>query len=697
MPKYFIFAEKGPDKETIIGNVGSNLSNLYGSNLPNLYGTNTFSKTSPYYNNAIHYLSATTGMGNAVVVKRVIPDDAGVPANITVYIDMVEEDLPNYIRNSTGGLVFDQSTNSYLVNATTPTISGYKIKFISEYSDTYVQLGEAVSKTGTFTNSVGVSSTMYPLIQLNGRYKGSYYNNLGIAITSQYGSNSDSRLMSGAASMIYKLSLYAKPDSDTSPNILTSLLGEREVSFTMRPGGVSSYTGSVIDLDTVFRSNWYNEANVNLALRYKDYEGMYYYKDNYKLAATAIMNKEKQYITKTNSTWNDGISNTTYAWFDFTDVGNPLATDGQIYYLNMFTCKSSKSVNYFTVEKDTSTPNLTVRQSEVQLGTNTPVFLKGGKDGTLNKSTYEALVVAEVAKYGDESSNVQNTARNPESFIYDHGFSMDTKEALVPFITLRKDTGLVLSTYDDAWYNKKLTPAEHLAIGARLKAAVNLAPASVYYGTGVCSAVIAIGSGTLSNDTDPDGKHYPLTLSLLMKTAAMAGSGDGRWNTSEMFDVVPGALITELANIEPESIPQTAKPLFWLTGLIYPEEYNTRQYRIPAVRSVYYNENSVLSSWFTVLAMIAITKISDEAWRRFCGKVGVTDNEFIELVEGWLIPRVGGLFGSIITAVPKVIIDAGDRARGYSWQVETSLTGTVAKTVQVHTSNIYRPVLEEAN
>lgn len=67
------------------------------------------------------------------------------------------------------------------------------------------------------------------------------------------------------------------------PNILTSLLGEREVSFTRRPGGVSSYTGSVIDLDTVFRSNWYNEANVNLALRYKDYEGMYYYKDNYKL------------------------------------------------------------------------------------------------------------------------------------------------------------------------------------------------------------------------------------------------------------------------------------------------------------------------------------------------------------------------------------------------------------------------------
>src|SRR5579872_5656777 len=92
-------------------------------------------------------------------------------------------------------------------------------------------------------------------------------------------------------------------------------------------------------------------------------------------------------------------------------------------------------------------------------------------------------VATAAAGYADPNNILQNTAKYPESIIYDTGFPLATKKALCSFIAVRKDTSVVLCTYDTT--GQVLTAAEESSMGVALKAYLQQYPESDYYGTPV--------------------------------------------------------------------------------------------------------------------------------------------------------------------------------------------------------------------
>ncbi|MGE3593013.1 MAG: hypothetical protein AB7G52_11065 [Arcobacter sp.] len=677
LPLHFIFARKGTTNRVLTG----------ASKLPLLYDAASFDSNEKWFNHQTRFLRDIGGTGNTCMVQRVVPDDAGVRSNTTIYIDILETDVPNYVRNSSGDYVIDPDTNAYKVDDVNPTIPGYKIKYIKEYDNvTDGRLGMLTSKAGTMTDGTN-NSTMYPLFEVKAKYQGEYYNNIGFTISSMFKEEVDDKIVSATKSLPYKISLVTRPNEKSSPVIFRSLFGEPAVNFTFKEKAINPNTDARFDLEYVFDNNWFNETDPLKSLKYNDYEGFYFYRTNFDLVTKLFITKERTYISTDDITWDDGLTASSISWFDFTtDDQTELLEEN--YIVNPFACKSSKNVKYFTLMYSDDVATVTGNQKEINMGVDTPVFLSGGSDGTLSNEMFETLVVAEMQKYLDADSEVIDTAINVESIFYDSGFTLDTKKELANFIALRKDTALVLSTHDASMGETDLPLSEARAVGVALKTRLKLTPESEYFGTGVARAVVLVGTGKLRDGSTMD--RIPLSYEIAIKSAKMMGASTGKWKAVELFDKYPGNVLTQLVDIRPGFIPAGIKPTLWADGLVWAQPFDRSSYHLPAIQTVYDNDTSVLNSYFTIMALCTLSKIGAEAWRNFTGSVKLTNPEFIDAVTNFVNERLKDRFAGLYIVVPEVLITEEDELRGYSWRLITKLYGNNMKTKMIHHSEIYR-------
>lgn len=145
LPKFYIFASKGPSKDNIVS----------GGAAVNLYGSDTFDEHSPFFTHSTKFLIGCTGAGQQVMVQRLLPSDIGPRSNIALYMDVLESDIPNYKRNSSGDIVKD-TAGAPVVDDAKPTVKGYEIKFVTDYNSTEepVQSGLLTSKPGVMMKTV---------------------------------------------------------------------------------------------------------------------------------------------------------------------------------------------------------------------------------------------------------------------------------------------------------------------------------------------------------------------------------------------------------------------------------------------------------------------------------------------------------------------------------------------------------------
>lgn len=872
-PLFYIFAKKGPTGRLL----------LSASKLNTIYGSETFDINDKYFNHQTRFLASVSGQANTCMVQRLVPEDAGVNSNAIIYADVIEDDIPNYKRDSYGSYVLDPDTNKYVVDTTTPTIRGYKIKWIKEHHTSDFEVGNLKPKTGTMsiakthtpeiqtaydlilknissrvkvgdtlplydtvttqdgkmmytitstnkncvsldtatlkwvartpgtttirvtltkiatlqeeglqtsyvefpltvtandtktrptmtvlgiknlltpeessmtlviegnnnamasvtindgsvatydastktitaigngitfvtvtipatTNSEGVSwvftlqskiraldpvttitrSTMYPIFELKAKYPGEYYNNIGFAITSLFNDDVDTKIVSATKSMPYKLGLYTRAAQGSSPQVLRSLYSEPSVQFSFKEKAINPNTEARFDFETVYENNWFNEEDQLKTLRYFEYENFHFYREFYTDVAKLLLAKEKVFVNDNETEWADGNMTTSSTWYDFTTVDqNEL--DEEYLLLNLFTAKTSKNVNYFTIVKSDLRSTLTGTQKEINISSDTPVFLDGGSDGTLDNTNFEKLVVQKMQEYADADSEVQDLAINVESIFYDSGFTLSTKKELVNFITLRKDTIIVLSTHDDELGDKDLVLSDARAVGNALKARYQLAPESEYYGTPVCRGIVLVGTGRLRDGSTK--RRIPFTYELAMKAAKMMGASDGKWDSTSVFDNYPGNAIEYLIDPSPAFIPAGIKPTLWNDGLVWTQPYDRTSYHIPALQTIYDNDTSVLNSFFTVMCISQLVKSGERVWRKFTGTSTLTNNEFIEAVTQYAMSDLNGLFGGLMTVTVEVTITDEDELRGYSWHMTHKLYANNSKTVGVYTTEVYR-------
>jgi len=667
VPLIYTFAEKGTLNKVFVS----------GAKAVSQFGAQTFNQDGQYYTHTTEMALAMFGAGNACAVKRVVPSDAGAPANTVIYVDVLPTTVPVYQRDPvTGAIMYDPATNAPLVVVGSVPVAGVNIKYITEPATG--ALGSAVSKPGTMSTGAGatlVTSTMHPLFELRAAAEGLFYNNLGIATQSILAAKLNTASVTANKALEYNLSIMLRNAVGTSTPV-TSLFGENAVKFSLNPLAKDPATGNKIDIKTIFETQWYNETDPLKSIRYNEFQGFHIYQAQLDAVLTAIMTNEKTHVTTA-----------TLANYDFTTT-DPLLLNGETYLIDIFSGKTSKGMEYATVVMDNTTPTLVAGQTEVHMSANTPVYMAGGSDGTLSTAMFEAAVSAELAQYLDPNSQVMDNAVNVETHLYDSGFTLPVKKELLNLIALRKDTAVCLGTHVYVKGAAVDTLSATRATALVLKTQALLFPESDFYGTPTARAVVIAGGAKLNSSLSND--FYPAVFDIAIKTAQLAGAGNYKWNAARNFDHGQAAILSSGYEYQPSFIPAGIKPLLWNNGMVWAQPRDRSTYFWPAVQTVYGDDTSPLNNWLTVCALATLNRIASDAWRQFTGTSTMSDLEFRDAVLAYLQGRLNGIFDGLVVVNPDVIITADDALRGYSWHVVFKLFSGTMKTKMVSYSEVYR-------
>ena len=559
---------------------------------------------------------------------------------------------------------------------------------VDDFETQTVEIKETQTRIKQVPQVTTTSSRMIPVLEMRAKDYGSWYNNIGFSINSQYLTNFNSELAKKLSLMVYTMCLYTRADERSSAEVFRSLYSENEIEMVITTVPTKDpLTTARVDMPYIYASQWYNETSTRLAYKPYTMEDPYIYMDNFNTLLRKMLDAERKLIEfdpKLYTADNEYAAN--IDWYDFADASEDADLDPLFGLLNPFTCKTSKNVKLQATIISTDRPTLTGNMKEVDMSTDKALFLQGGTDGDLSRDSFEKAVIKEIAKYGQEDAEVQDMSFNVESAFWDSGFKLENKYKLLDFISLRRDVFLVLSTQE--YDGPELGTADSRAIAVALNTRLKLFPESTFFGTGVARAIIVIGSGRDIDDADT--KVIPQSRDLLIKTARFAGAGNGKWNKAYLFDRGATAVITSLKDIKPEFIPQTAKPALWYANSIWSQRFDRSNYFFPAIQTVYDNETSVLNSYFTIMAVCTSNKVGFEAWKNFTGSISLSNDEFKTSVETFVTNRMNNIFAGVVNAVPECIIDDYDKVRGYSWHLKIKLESNNMKTVQVFNTETYR-------
>lgn len=646
LPKIFHYAKKGPtEPQLAVGNA----RNL-------LYGVDSFDLTKKWANHATVLANLVNSVGNAGMYQRVVPDDAGPEASVRVWLDVLVTTLPVYERNSDGSIKMDAATNLPIPTGQTVP-AGHLVKYVYEplnVEDGVLDFKQATQKPGDQVDEASqTQSKRYPLYDAVVPSQGDDGNLAGLRLwapTSRSTTPIDTTLLTQNMAYPFRMAVAKKADKDSTPLTVATLAGEQYIDISFMPGALNKRTQKKTYVNDVFLKSYQDLESVNLVPHYGEFGRFYLYQATVDELSKLFYEAEKPYMMDT---------------ADFTGA------EGEEKRFNFIGGTDSNGVPYtsFVFAND---PN------GVRLTENTTVYASGGSDGTMNDTEFAKLVSREMKRYADPDDVFQDRAKYPESFVWDSGFPLETKYDLINMIAIRKDTGVGLTPFSTL--GAKLTASEESALAVAIKARLTMFPESEYFGTSVVRGIIVGRSGTLIN-SQYDGE-LPVILEIAYKTAQYMGAGNGKWKAGMSFDRAPRSNITMFRDINVTFTPSRARSKDWSVGLNWVESFDRRSYQIPALKTAYDNDTSILTSFFTMMACIEVEKVGDRAHRAFRGVDTLTNAQLVKEVNIFYRDNLDGRFDKRYTMNPETYFTAADVQRGYSWSSRVRVYGPNMKTVQ---------------
>lgn len=659
----FIYAQKGP--------IGRQLCDE--TNLVAMYGSDTFDTRKKYATHQTVLANTLAAAGNAQMIERLVPDDAGPKANFRLSLDVLPMDIPVYQRAADGTYLRD--VDGALVPNGVLTTAGFKVKWVKT---SITAGGPGVLDSATFglgTSSVGTqtdganTSTLYPVLEY---YAGSYGaggNNAGLRLSAPLSTDdspANTALLDAIKAFPYRLQAITRATAVATPSVKSTLGGDSSIEFVLKAGQISPFTDASVSLGDVFKPAYESIGNPLRADIYADIPNVHIYTSNLNTLQTLFFNGEQAAMTDLEDIDGSDIALTDEA-----------ATDS--YVFNLLTFKNSSGAQYRCIDHNTTDAN------SVVLGASTNLYCSGGSDGTMSDAAFNVLAAAKMVEYADPLSPVLDTATNPVSIMYDTGWELTTKYAMCSFLARRKDTFVVLSTYTQG---ADYDAAEEASIGISLRARLGLYPESSYFGTPVVRGLIMMRYGRML------GVNYahklPLTLELAAKAAGFMGAGSGEWNAAKLFDIAPRSMLTMFTDLNVSFVPASQRVVDWSTGLNYPISFSRDAAFFPAMKTAYNDDTSVLTSFFTAMGCVALQKVGEQVWREFSGCVHLTRAQLVANVNQAVINKTTGKFAGLFKVIPKAYISGGDALRGYSYTLPIEIHANNAQTVMTLSVEAYR-------
>lgn len=648
LPKIYIFASEGPE--------GGQLA--VGAARNQMYGSKSFDLRQPWATHATVLANAVNAAGNAAMYERVFPADIGPKANVRIGLDVLVTRVPLYERNEDGSIKRDTAgqpvpTGEYVTQ-------GNQVKWVKQHIE-LGQDGESLFGLGTqgpgdqVDTTTSTQSVFYPIMDLEIANKGKYGEDIAYrmyAPTQLSSTPVNTNLLTKNKVYPFRVACVRRATADSTPSIVETETGAQYVDVSWQPGVIDLDTDLQYYLGDQFIPSYENFDNTNgMPPKWGPFGRLHLYQANIDLLTKRFYDAEVPYI--------DGFS-------DFTgdaDEQNRFNFIGGV---------SSQNVPYHSFVMVTSAEN-SLRMTE-----NSHVFAMGGSDGTMNETTFAKAVALAVAEYGNENSPLQDLARYPESIIYDSGFPLETKYALTNFIAIRPDTYVVLATHDVL--GKSLTAAEESALGVALRTRLQMFPESDYYGTPTMRGTVVGRSGRYIGSQYT--KRLPLSIEVAEKAAAYMGASNRVWNSDYRFDANPGNMVNKFKDVNITFTPVKVRNKDWENGMIWVEHYDMRSLYFPAFKTVYPNDTSVLTSFFTVMAIVELEKVGARAHRQFTGSSNLTDAQLVERVNRFVEEDVAGRFDDRFVIRSNCQITSQDQQRGYSWTLEIVIYAPNMRTVQ---------------
>lgn len=646
LPKIYLYTKKGPKTPQLVVGAARN----------KMYGEDSFDPRSKWFNHQTALSNIVNAQGNSQMVERIVPEDAK-KATLRICMDVLETNVDLYERNADGSFKLDVDG---LRVPTGKKTKGLTVRWVSQEIPKDINgdstFGSASLGVGSQTDAeTGAQSVLFPIFDFEVPDEGEYGNHNGIrlwAATTKARHPIDDRILKNEKVYPFRIGCMQRKDDLSTPKAVASRDGAQFLDVCFKPETIDRNTDVQLYIGDNFLQRYNELDSPALPPTYGPFSSFHTYNENVFKILKMVYELELAHLNT-----------------DFHDVKG--LGESEYYMMNIVTGVSSKNVPYYTFDLRFDGANV-IRPSE-----NSAVLALGGSDGTMNDLAFSESVAERAMGYADENNRLMDPVTNPESIIYDTGFTLKTKYALLSAIAIRKDIAVILSTHDVT--GLKLTANQESALAIALRTRAQSYPESDYFGTHVMRAMVVGRSGVLVNSQYK--KRVPITFEIAKKAATYMGAGNGRWKPGFAFGSAPLNEITTLNNLNETFTPYSVRNKDWSNGLVWCESFKLRSAFIPALKTVYDNDTSVLNSFFTMMACVELQKVGHRAWRQFTGTDNMTNEEFAKAVDKFIVANTHGRFDDRFTIVPNTYYTENDIANGFSWHTKITIYAGNMKTV----------------
>lgn len=638
LPLFLHRSSWGPETDEIVS----------GGSLKLLYGDDIFDRKGGYFTHQALLSEAVNAAGNAQMVCRLVAEDAPKAAGITFWAEVVEDDLPNYVRNLDGSYKV-AADGTKVVDTDTPKIAGTRVRIFSTPLLENV-LGQQVMGTGDMVSDKdGTSGTTYPLFEFQRPFRGAAGNRGGMRLTAPTvktsgGTRDD--LIEDQRAFLYRFQAMERKNDRSSALIKQTIAGDQTVTFSFKDGVYDKTTEVDYGIDDVFVSAYNAKSTDGGPNTYGTWSDFHVYSENLEAFLKLIHKEEIEHGTAGDS-------------------------EADFHMVNFLTGQSYLGYPYYTIQMETPA------NGGLLFTDSTTHFAQGGGDGTFDDAAFDKAAGDWFDNFMNNENRLWDPFRVPFSVMYDSGFTLETKLKFPQLLSYRDDVYIVMST--QVYGKEANTETEDYSIGVALKNEILSYPESVLHGTGCCRAIILGHAGVMPAALVKQA--VPLTFKFAKDCANYMGAATGVWTTAYRPDQPGNNVVTGYTSINARAKTDAMVDNFWNNGIVWAQYKDRRDQFVPAYQTVYEDDTSVLNGAFNMIIAVDIIKVCRAVWTELVGLSGLTDAQFIQRSNDKIATYIRGKYDGRVTVVPNTYFTDADNTRGYSWSCDVDLYLGNMKTV----------------
>lgn len=639
-----------------------------------LYGDMTFDSRGPFYNHQLATAEMVMATGNKTFLKRVIPADAK-RASVRIGIEIAPNDIKQYVRDDAGRIARHLGVKIPLLKdgvTATVDVDGHitnddtDIEFVVGYLARWVQLTDAdipadkdagFAYEGTLVgsvNSVATASVIYPITQHICDF-GKFGNDRGIRFGSAATGNvadADEALMVGQEGLMYNYQPVARNKAGTV-DVIRNNFGERETKFAFKDGFYNPTTD--VDYGIVDMVKMFETISPGITPTYGPFDSVTVFEGNLKTVLDMLTAAET----------------TAIAALPIDPMADPIPaiTDSNLF--GFMDNLSARGAEHYAMEFDATSKKMALT---------TTFFAEGGEDGDISLASLEERIEWEMANnWENPAYPLVSRARFPLTRIYDTGFKMSTKVALMKAMAYSPAISFVGGVQDLAL--PRFSAIEERAAGILLNAAATAYQESEEFGTPTMRAVLfrqtyryenAKFKGFLTGVTD-----------FAIKCAKFGGSGDGKLRAAENYSLPGNNLLEGVLDLNDAWLPDVLVNANWENSINGAVDRNRSTFYYPTLQTVFNNDTSTLNNPIVMGIYGDLVHVCDYIHTKVTGRSDLDDAQILALYKSEFEAATKGSYAGMVNLEVVPFYTPNDKLRNYSTSINITLYANGTKTVSV--------------